>query len=377
MNLDYENKVSSNELLNPPRTRKFQGLLGVDLAKDDINRILFSGNNLEIMQSLLVDYKMSNKVDLVYIDPPFASQNIFRIGKSRTSTISSSASDALAYSDALVGAKYLEFLRQRLILIREMMSETGSIYLHIDYKIGHYVKIIMDEVFGIKNFKNDITRIKCNPKNFARNGYGNIKDMILFYTKSEDFTWNEPREDRDSSEIDRLFNKVDENGRKYTTNPLHAPGETTTGESGKAWNGLMPPQGRHWRYSHSILDELDSAGLIEWSKTGVPRKKIYPEDFTTKRVQDIWEFKDKPNPIYPTEKNLNMLKRIITSSSNVGDLVLDAFCGSGSLLFAAEQCQRRWIGIDESQEAIRISQKRFDCAQESLFEGPPVKTISL
>jgi adenine-specific DNA-methyltransferase len=258
-----------------------------------------------------------------------------------------------------------------------MMSETGSIYLHIDYKIGHYVKIIMDEVFGIKNFKNDITRIKCNPKNFARNGYGNIKDMILFYTKSEDFTWNEPREDRDSSEIDRLFNKVDENGRKYTTNPLHAPGETTTGESGKAWNGLMPPQGRHWRYSHSILDELDSAGLIEWSKTGVPRKKIYPEDFTTKRVQDIWEFKDKPNPIYPTEKNLNMLKRIITSSSNVGDLVLDAFCGSGSLLFAAEQCQRRWIGIDESQEAIRISQKRFDCAQESLFEGPPVKTISL
>lgn len=377
MNLDYENKVSSNELLNPPRTRKFQGLSGVDLAKDDINRILFSGNNLEIMQSLLVDYKMSNKVDLVYIDPPFASQNIFRIGKSRTSTISSSASDALAYSDALVGAKYLEFLRQRLILIREMMSETGSIYLHIDYKIGHYVKIIMDEVFGIKNFKNDITRIKCNPKNFARNGYGNIKDMILFYTKSEDFTWNEPREDRDSSEIDRLFNKVDENGRKYTTNPLHAPGETTTGESGKAWNGLMPPQGRHWRYSHSVLDELESAGLIEWSKTGVPRKKIYPEDFTTKRVQDIWEFKDKPNPIYPTEKNLNMLKRIITSSSNVGDLVLDAFCGSGSLLFAAEQCQRRWIGIDESQEAIRISQQRFDCAQESLFEGPPVKTISL
>jgi len=377
MNLDYENKVSSNELLNPPRTRKFQGLSGVDLAKDDLNRILFSGNNLEVMQNLLVYYKMSNKVDLVYIDPPFASQNIFRIGKSRTSTISSSASDALAYSDALVGAKYLEFLRQRLILIREMMSETGSIYLHIDYKIGHYVKIIMDEVFGIKNFKNDITRIKCNPKNFARNGYGNIKDMILFYTKSEDFTWNEPREDRDSSEIDRLFNRVDENGRKYTTNPLHAPGETTTGESGKAWNGLMPPQGRHWRYSHSVLDELESAGLIEWSKTGVPRKKIYPEDFTTKRVQDIWEFKDKPNPIYPTEKNLNMLKRIITSSSNVGDLVLDAFCGSGSLLFAAEQCQRRWIGIDESQEAIRISQQRFDCAQESLFEGPPVKTISL
>ena len=377
MNLDYENKVSSSELLNPAGTKKIKDLSGVDLSKEKINRILFSGNNLEVMQSLVAHHDMSGKVDLVYIDPPFASQNIFRIGKSRTSTISSSESDAVAYSDSLVGAEYLEFIRQRLILIREMMSDTGSIYLHIDYKIGHYVKIIMDEVFGIKNFKNDITRIKCNPKNFSRNGFGNIKDMILFYTKSADFTWNEPRESRESSEMDRLFNKVDENGRKYTTNPLHAPGETANGESGKAWNGLMPPQGRHWRYSHAVLNELEEADLIEWSKTGVPRKKIYPEDFTTKRVQDIWEFKDKPNPIYPTEKNLDMLKRIITTSSNVDDLVLDSFCGSGSLLFAAEECQRRWIGIDESQEAIRVSQQRFDGAQESLFTGSPVKTFTL
>jgi adenine-specific DNA-methyltransferase len=274
MNLDYENKVSSSELLNPAGAKKIKDLSGVDLSKEKINRILFSGNNLEVMQSLVAHHDMSGKVDLVYIDPPFASQNIFRIGKSRTSTISSSESDAVAYSDSLVGAEYLEFIRQRLILIREMMSDTGSIYLHIDYKIGHYVKIIMDEVFGIKNFKNDITRIKCNPKNFSRNGFGNIKDMILFYTKSADFTWNEPRESRESSEMDRLFNKVDENGRKYTTNPLHAPGETANGESGKAWNGLMPPQGRHWRYSHAVLNELEEADLIEWSKTGVPRKKI-------------------------------------------------------------------------------------------------------
>jgi adenine-specific DNA-methyltransferase len=189
MNLDYENKVSSSELLNPAGAKKIKDLSGVDLSKEKINRILFSGNNLEVMQSLVAHHDMSGKVDLVYIDPPFASQNIFRIGKSRTSTISSSESDAVAYSDSLVGAEYLEFIRQRLILIREMMSDTGSIYLHIDYKIGHYVKIIMDEVFGIKNFKNDITRIKCNPKNFSRNGFGNIKDMILFYTKSADFTW--------------------------------------------------------------------------------------------------------------------------------------------------------------------------------------------
>ena len=114
----------------------------------------------------------------------------------------------------------------------------------------------MDEVFGINNFKNDITRIKCNPKNFQQKGYGNIKDMVLFYTKTDEFTWNEPRQERAEGELNRLFNKIDKDGRRYTTNPLHAPGETANGESGQPWNGLKPPEGRHWRYSSKVLDEL-------------------------------------------------------------------------------------------------------------------------
>ena len=335
MRLSYEAKAELSEILDPAGSSDIKGLSEADLMKETLNRILISGDNFQAMKNLLNKHGLSGVVDLVYIDPPFASNNIFKVGKLRTSTMSAAAGDILAYSDTLEGAEYLEFLRQRLILIRELMSEKASIYLHIDYKIGHYVKIIMDEVFGIDNFKNDITRIKCNPKNFARKGYGNIKDMILFYTKSDDFTWNEPREEREDGELDRLFNKIDAGGRRYTTNPLHAPGETASGESGQSWNGLKPPEGRHWRYSHKVLNELEEAGLIEWSKNGVPRKKIYPEDFATKRVQDIWEFKDRPNPIYPTEKNLDLLSRIITTSSNQGDLVLDTFCGSGGFLFAA------------------------------------------
>ena len=147
----------------------------------------------------------------------------------------------MAYIDKLLGADYLEFIRERLIFIRELMSDEASIYLHIDYKIGHYVKIIMDEIFGVKNFRNDITRIKCNPKNFSRKAYGNIKDLILYYTKSDKYIWNEPKQGRSEDEVKRLFNKVDRNGRYYTTNPLHAPGETTNGNTGKAWKSILPP----------------------------------------------------------------------------------------------------------------------------------------
>lgn len=377
MKLNYDAKVELSEILDPAGSFEIKGLSEADLTKDKLNRILISGDNFQAMKNLINKHNLSGSIDLVYIDPPFASNNIFKVGKLRTSTMSAASGDILAYSDNLEGAEYLEFLRQRLILIRELMSERASIYLHIDYKIGHYVKIVMDEVFGIDNFKNDITRVKCNPKNFARKGYGNIKDMILFYTKTDNFTWNEPRQERENGELDRLFNKIDAEGRRYTTNPLHAPGETVSGESGQPWNGLKPPEGRHWRYSHSVLNELEAAGLIEWSKNGVPRKKIFPEDFPTKRVQDIWEFKDKPNPIYPTEKNLDLLSRIIQTSSNQGDLVLDTFCGSGGFLFAAEQLQRRWLGIDASKEAIRVSLGRFETNQELMFMPGNIRNLSI
>jgi adenine-specific DNA-methyltransferase len=122
---------------------------------------------------------------------------------------------------------------------------------------------------------------------------------------------------------------------------------------------MSPPAGRHWRYDPAVLDELDQKGLIEWSKNGVPRKIIYADDCEAKRIQDIWEFKDPQHPLYPTQKNLEMLNLIIRTSSDVDSIVLDCFCGSATTLVAAEALGRRWIGIDESHQAIEVAKKRL------------------
>jgi len=340
-------------------------------GNSDLKNKLILGDNIQVLKTLIDDYSLDGKVDFVYIDPPFSTQNIFRISESRANTISSSRSDSTAYSDLLSGADYIEFLRRRLILLRELMANTASIYLHIDYKIGHYVKIIMDEVFGEKNFRNDITRIKCNPKNFKRKAYGNIKDLILFYTKSDEYTWNDPKAPLTDEDIRRLFKKVDKNGRLYTTVPLHAPGETRDGPTGQPWKGMPPPKGRHWRSKPKVLDELDKKDLVEWSKNGVPRKIIYADEAKEngKKLQDIWEFKDYQYPSYPTEKNIDIVKLIISASSNPGDLVMDCFCGSGTTLLAAQELGRNWIGIDLSEQAIEVTQKRLGNHQTTLFES--------
>jgi len=324
------------------------------------NMLIF-GDCLPVLKTLMANPNIKGKVKLIYIDPPFSTNHEFKVGKSRTATISASEEDEIAYVDKLYGAEYFEFLRERLILMRELLANDGSIYVHIDCKVGHYVKVIMDEVFGEDHFINDITRIKCNPKNFPRRAYGNIKDMILFYSKTDKYIWNDPREPFTEEDIRRLFPKIDKDGRRYTTNPLHAPGETKNGVTGQPWRGMLPPKGRHWRYPPEVLEDLDRKGLIEWSSKGVPRKKIYADDFIKKgkKRQDVWKFKEAQYPLYPTEKNLDALKVIVEASSNPRDIVLDAFSGSGTTLIAAEELNRKWIGIDNSPHAIKISIKRM------------------
>jgi len=331
--------------------------------------LLIKSENLIALNRLLNDYNLSGKIDLIYIDPPFATNNTFRIDETRANTISSNSNGAIAYTDKLQGAEYLNFLKNRLVLLRELMSNSASIYLHIDYKIGHYVKVLMDDIFGIKNFRADITRIKCNPKNFSRKSYGNIKDMLLFYTKSGDYIWNDVSASYTKQDINHLFKKEESNGRKYTTIPLHAPGETKNGTTNSMWNGILPPKGRHWRSSPKELDILEKKGLIEWSANNVPRKKIYADELILKgkKMQDIWEFKDPQTPLYPTEKNSLMLEYIIKNSSNESSIVLDCFCGSGSTLAAAQKLGRKWIGIDESAKAIEITIKRLSALSNSLF----------
>lgn len=348
--------VSTQEILNSYDKFKITStVLNKHTLLESNSKLLMSENGIAL-KYLQNAYTAS--IDLVYIDPPFASNNIFTVSDERSNTVSRTKSGKVAYSDVFLLEDYLEFIKTRLVLIRELMSEQGSIYLHIDYKVGHYVKIIMDEVFGLKNFRNDITRVKCNPKNFSRRAYGNVKDVILFYTKSNNYIWNDVTSEMTASSIDN-YKKMDINGRRYTTIPLHAPGETVDGETGKAWKGVFPPVGRHWRTNLTTLDKWDQEGLIEWSKNNNPRKKVYLDERNGSKIQDIWEFKDNPYPSYPTEKNLNMLKQIILNSSSESSIVLDCFCGSGSTLLAADQCNREWIGIDNSEEAINTTKVRL------------------
>lgn len=326
-----------------------------------MRNMLIYGDNYDALTYLLEEKDVNGKVKLVYIDPPYGTNQDFTFTGERFSTISRMNGGKLAYSDTLTGEEYLKFLSGRLKLIRELMADDGTIYLHIDNKMGHYVRVLMDEIFSQKNFINDITRIKCNPKNFARKGYGNVKDMILFYSKTKEYIWNDPRQKLDENGKKARFRSVDENGRRYTTTPLHAPGETANGPTGKMWRGMLPPTGRHWRYPPQVLDQLDKDGLIEWSSTGNPRKKVYADDVKRAglKTQDIWTFKDPQNPKYPTEKNMEMLKLIVSASSNPGDIVLDAFCGSGTTLAAAQELGRSSIGIDSSETAISICKERL------------------
>lgn len=332
-----------------------------------MQNLLIKGDNIRGLKYLLETRELIGKVDLVYIDPPFATGGQFTITNGRANTISNSKDGDIAYSDKLLGEDFFNFIRERLFLIKELMSEQGSIYLHIDYKIGHYIKIIMDEVFGIDNFRNDITRIKCNPKNFNRIGYGNIKDLILFYTKTSKPIWNEPRMKYTEMNLEKLFPKKNEHGRRYTTVPIHAPGETKNGKSSQPFNGKLPPKGRHWRTDVETLEEWNEKGLIEWSSKGNPRKIIFADERDGTRVQDIWEYKDPQYPIYPTEKNSELLDLIIKTSSNKDSIVLDCFCGSGTTLKSAHLYGRNWIGIDKSEYAINAAKEKIKSIENNLF----------
>lgn len=331
-----------------------------------MDNLLIHSENIKGLNYLL-ENGYRGKIDLVYIDPPFATGGNFTITDGRASTVSNSRKGDIAYTDTLTGIDFIEYLRQRLLLVYELLSTQGSIYLHIDYKIGHYVKVMMDEIFGMDNFRNDITRIKCNPKNFNRIGYGNIKDLILFYTKTNNPIWNEPRAKYTEKDLETLFPKKDKNGNRYTTVPIHAPGETENGNSSQPFKGLLPPKGRHWRTDVSTLEKWDSEGLIEWSSNGNPRKIIYADQREGKRVQDIWEYKDPQYPVYPTEKNSDLLDLIIKTSSNENSTVLDCFCGSGTTLVSANKLNRHWIGIDQSDLAIEASKNKLNSIEADLF----------
>lgn len=352
--LNYIGKKTEQAILHTP-LGQYKSLHKSDTQQ---NR-LYYGDNLNVLATLVQDSAIAGHVELVYIDPPFSTGSVFQ---SRTQDD--------AYTDLLKGANYVEFLRQRLILLREVLSKTGSIYLHLDANMVFVIKLIMDEIFGESNFRNLITRKKCNPKNYTRRTYGNISDYILFYTKSDGYTWNRPYEIWTQEGAEKEYQYIDEKtGRRYKKVPIHAPG-TRNGETGKPWRGMMPPPGKHWQFTPATLEEMDKRDEIYWSPTGNPRRKIFFDDSPGKPVQDIWlDVKDAHNQNiritgYPTEKNPILLERIIKASSNPGDIILDCFCGSGTTLAISNQLNRQWIGVDNSSHAIATTLRRFAVGTE-------------
>ncbi len=349
LDLAYPGKLSRQEILSEPSASAFE----VAHKTASINR-LYCGENLAALKLLVRDDTIQGKVALVYIDPPFATRGIFLSRKQK-----------MAYDDNLCGADYVENLRKRLVFLRELLSSSGSIYLHLDETMVFQMKLVMDEVFGASNYRNMIVRKKCNPKNYTRKAYGNIADFILFYTKTDKYTWNRPVEPL-SEQSEKEYHYVEAaTGRRFMKVPVHAPGKRN-GATGGTWRGKLPPPGKHWQYTPETLNQMDARGEVFWSKNGNPRRKVYLDEHPGVGIQDIWlDFRDAHNQNieitgYPTEKNPELLRRIIEASSNPGDLVLDCYAGSGTTMAVADELQRHWIGIDRSPEAITTIFDRFD-----------------
>lgn len=355
--LSYEGKLAADRVLElsavEPVTCPIHSANSTDR--------LYQGDNLGTMLWLMTDDAVRGQVRCVYIDPPYATSQAFVDRDAKH-----------AYEDVLSGAGYIEFLRRRLIVLRELMANDASIFVHLDQKMVFEIKLVMDEVFGRSQFRNFITRKKCNTKNYTRHTFGNISDHILFYTKTDDYVWHRQYDEWSEDRFLEEYSYIDEaTGRRYKKVPIHAPG-TRNGATGQPWRGKMPPKGKHWQFTPDKLDALNAAGEIYWSPNGNPRRKVFFDPNKGIPAQDIWlQFKDAHNQNvhitgYPTEKNFDLVKRLVAATTNPSDLVLDCFCGSGTTLEAAASLGRRFIGIDAGEPAIQATLKRLQHGREPM-----------
>jgi site-specific DNA-methyltransferase (adenine-specific)/adenine-specific DNA-methyltransferase len=322
------------------------------------HNMLIFGDNLQVLKSLL---KMKERgelmnadgtpgVRLIYIDPPFATKQEFR-----------GTQDQKAYQDRIAGAEFLEFLRKRLVMLRELLSDDGALFVHLDWKKGHYTKILLDELLGEQNLRNEIIW-KRTDSHKATQKLSAIHDTVFFYAKSDGHQPNQLFTEYSDSRLTKAYRHVDAvSGKRYRLDDLMAPGATA---SDYAWKGLKPRPGRHWAYTKEKMGQLEKEGRIIYNAAGVPKLKAYLEDAEGVPLSTIWT--DIPmlkggieDASYPTQKPEKLAERIISLSSNPGDLVLDAFAGSGTTLAVAEKLGRRWIGIDCGKLAIYTIQKRM------------------
>ncbi len=357
---------------------------------------LFYGDNLDVLRRHVAD----ESVALVYLDPPFKSDQNYNV-LFQEQDGSRSAAQIRAFKDTwqwdqsaaaafeevveeggqvslamqafrtLLGESdmlaYLSMMAPRLKEMRRVLKQSGSIYLHCDPTASHYLKILMDAVFGPGNFRNEITWKRTSSHGTAKR-YGCNSDTILFYGKTDDYLWNGGFTAFDEQFIKR-FKRKDSDGRLWYDDNLTGAG-TTEGESGQDWRGFSVREiGRHWRTTHGKLERLVAKQRIYFPpKGGFPRLKRYLDEAEGVPFQAVWtdippiNSQAKERLGYPTQKPEALLERIISASSNEGDVVLDPFCGCGTAVAVAQRLGRRWIGIDITCLAISLMKHRLHAA---------------
>ena len=258
---------------------------------------------------------------------------------------------------------YLVYMVQRLLHMRPLLRPTGSIYLHCDPTASHYIKVMMDAIFGHDNFVSEIIWKRTSAHSKA-NRPGPVHDVLLMYRRGRRFTWNPTYQEYDQAYIDEFYNQEDPDGRRWMRADLTGAG-TRDGATGVPWRGIdVTAKGRHWAWTPTDLEKLDSNGKIHWParKGGMPRLKRYLEEQPGVPLQDVWtDIRPMHNLSrerlgYPTQKPRALVERIIETSSNPGDVVFDPFCGCGTTVYAAHTTGRRWIGVDRAMLAVNVIQ---------------------
>ena len=355
---------------------------------------LYYGDNLEVLRLHIRD----ETVDLVYLDPPFNSNQDYNVlfaeqdgsraaaqiqafddtwhwDKAASATFEEVVERSGKVAEALVGFRtflgdsdmlaYLAMMAPRLIELRRVLKPTGSLYLHCDPTASHYLKMLLDAVFGANSFRADIRWKRTSAHGNAALNFAWVSDQLLYYTKTEEFRWNPLFQAYDPDYISSHYGQVDEKGRHFTTRDLTASMSRASSGQLYDWKGVRPVGSRCWSFTKAKMEEFEKQGLLVYGKSGVPRLKLYLDEAKGTPVSDIWE--DVP-PInsqaaerlgYPTQKPVALLERIISASSNPGDVVLDPFCGCGTTIDAAQKLGRRWIGIDVTHIAVSLIKTRL------------------
>ncbi|CAA9455866.1 MAG: Type III restriction-modification system methylation subunit [uncultured Rubrobacteraceae bacterium] len=333
--------------------------------------LLFYGDNKEILANLLTS-GFRGKVNLIYIDPPFdsAADYVRQVqlrganGSTKIEAETHSLGEQIQYTDIWANDNYLQFMYERLIMLKELLAENGSFYLHCDPRRSHLLRCLMDEVFGIDNFQNEIVWERTNAHNMPTRTYVKSQDVILFYTKADKFTFNRERTGYSEAQLNRY--RPDETGRLYTGRDLTFSTENSDRQF--EWRGTRPPSGRSWGYALPDLERLWSEGRILVKRDGTPRMdglKVYLDETKGKPLGTIWTDVNRIGNTsaerlgYPTQKPEELLMRIMSVSSEPGDIVLDCFIGSGTTAAVAQKLGRRWIGCDVNKGAIQTTSKRL------------------